>query len=636
MLAGRYRVTHLVAEGGMGRVYAAEQLMGQTQRKVAIKVLLAEYSGRDQDMQRFSRECSTVTELEHPNTIKFYDYGDTAQGDLFIAMEFLSGDSLAQIVKLGPLPPDRVDLIIGQICGSLQEAHDHGIVHRDLKPDNIILTSPGGAPDFVKVLDFGIAKRTNSRDPKLTPLGVVLGSPPYMSPEQFTMQEVDPRSDIYSLGVVAYQMLTGKLPFSATDPLEWAALHMGVAPAPVDSHGMVVPFEMRCAIHRALAKETSQRPQTMREFFSEFTIGSGTLAPGRASSMLPTPASMMPFPPPPRAPSQLAPAPPAFVSELPPRPSSLARSVPPFAASAAHGFAPPPRTLDANGVFSNEHTLDEDGEPLTRSKSDESDQPTRVKPEAELAAAAGLELRSDVSTRAQATFVLDGAPSPSTPGPNEPATLRDPVSQPEISFHEMSASDLSLPPSDSAALANQTATSLKSSKGTIVMAASEPPPRARLTMPDLLPPTIRDAQELANAGKPRGRLWLIAVVLIAIGAIASGLGWFFFLRAPGTQSSKSKPQSSAISATSLPAATTAPPVSSSAPPAMISAAPPSPSSKEPVEPDKVEPKEKLSPCQTVIFSAVSGKCDLAKRAYARCPEDSPYRASATRATALCP
>src|SRR5688572_20604316 len=137
MVAGRYRITHLVAEGGMGRVYAAEQAMGATSRKVAIKVLLAEYSGRDQDMQRFLRECSTVAELEHPNTIKFYDYGETPGGDVFVAMEFLNGQSRAQVLRDGALSPERADLSVGQICGSLQEAHEHGSVHRDLKPDNI-------------------------------------------------------------------------------------------------------------------------------------------------------------------------------------------------------------------------------------------------------------------------------------------------------------------------------------------------------------------------------------------------------------------------------------------------------------------------------------------------------------------
>ncbi|MFO0551797.1 MAG: protein kinase [Polyangiaceae bacterium] len=295
VVGGRYTIQYLVAEGGMGRVYAAEQSMGGRRRRVAIKVLLTEYAMQDNDLARLARECATVAELEHPNTIKFYDFGETKEGDLYIAMEFLTGDSLAQALKDGQhMPPERVDMIVGQICGSLQEAHDHGIIHRDLKPDNIILTSPGGTADFVKVLDFGIAKRVNRADPKLTPLGVVLGSPPYMSPEQFTLQEIDARSDIYSLGVVAYQMLTGTLPFTANDNLEWAALHMGVAPIPVDAHNIPIPPSMRVAVMRSLAKDPRSRPQTMREFYSEFTIGAGT---GRGSSGFSLTPSLAPMSP---------------------------------------------------------------------------------------------------------------------------------------------------------------------------------------------------------------------------------------------------------------------------------------------------------------------------------------------------
>ena len=129
MVGGRYKVVSLIAEGGMGRVYLAEQDMGGASRRVAIKVLLSQYSVRKADVARFMRECSTVSQLEHPNTIKFYDYGETDEGDLYIAMEFVRGRSLArELAEHGILSPERVDLIIGQICGSLQEAHDKGII----------------------------------------------------------------------------------------------------------------------------------------------------------------------------------------------------------------------------------------------------------------------------------------------------------------------------------------------------------------------------------------------------------------------------------------------------------------------------------------------------------------------------
>ena len=154
-------------------------------------------------------------------------------------MEFLQGKSLADLLeKEGAMTPERVAYIMEQVCGSLEEAHGRGIVHRDLKPDNVVLVERAGKKDFVKVLDFGIAKRSKEEDKneqKLTQQGMVLGTPPYMSPEQFTGQPIDARSDIYSLGVMAYEMLTGKLPFKADTAWEWATQHMTQPPIPIES-----------------------------------------------------------------------------------------------------------------------------------------------------------------------------------------------------------------------------------------------------------------------------------------------------------------------------------------------------------------------------------------------------------------
>lgn len=544
VVAGRYRITHLVAEGGMGRVYAAEQPMGAASRKVAIKVLLAEYSGRDQDMQRFLRECSTVAELEHPNTIKFYDYGDTPGGDLFIAMEFLNGKSLAQLLRDGPLMPERVDLIVGQICGSLQEAHDRGIVHRDLKPDNIVITSPGGAPDFVKVLDFGIAKRVGGRDPKLTPLGVVLGSPPYMSPEQFTLQEVDPRSDIYSLGVVAYQMLTGRLPFEASDPLEWAALHMSALPDPILDPS--VPPHMKGAITRALSKEPSGRQESMRQFFSELTLGSGSMPPGRASSVAPLAAH-------------------AFERSS----GGLSTSERPLPL--------PPRAPGADAIL----TLSGD------------DQPTAVRRPDDASAPLPLVVRQS--------------------------------SSPEIAFHEVSGSDLSQVPRESAPA--------RGSQGTIVIDRAAAPARPRLTMPDLLPPTVRDPELRVPASSRARAIWIFAAVLVVLGSVIGFVVWTFVLRPEPPKAKRDKPAGAAQPGVE------APPTPIDVKPAPpTEPAPGAASSTEPAPaPSAAPPSEKLSPCQTAIFSAVQGRCDVAKRSYARCAEDSAYRPSATRALAgLCP
>ena len=539
VIGGRYRVLHLLAEGGMGRVYAAEQTMGSSVRKVAIKVLLAEYSGRDQDVQRLARECSTVAELEHPNTIKFYDYGETREGDLFIAMEFLSGEPLAQIVKHGPLTPERVDLIVGQICGSLHEAHTRGIVHRDLKPDNIIVTSPGGAPDFVKVLDFGIAKRVGGRDPKLTPLGVVLGSPPYMSPEQFTMQDVDPRSDIYSLGVVAYQLLTAKLPFNASEPIEWAALHMGALPTPIDSHGVPIPPTMREAIHRALAKEPKDRPPSMRDFYAEFTIGLGTLEPGRLSSMLPAAASSLPFPPPPRAPSDLRglapkrsePPPRKIPSTIPTAPQGSVRDAsapsgePAIVSSPAATSQPPPSSEAPTRVRDEESVAAAAAQDASPRGSD---------PVVEVQAAAQAEVDAPATIRDAGPPVSDDGDAEARPVDAEPATTRD--SEPTF---EPSRSDGGADPSQHGV---ETA-ALRSKKGTLVMAASQPPPKP--PMPDLIPPTIRDPSVALGARGSRRWLLFGALALVVAGAIASALTWFFYLRdAPKPKPKKPKPAAS--------------------------------------------------------------------------------------------
>jgi eukaryotic-like serine/threonine-protein kinase len=279
LIGGRYRITGVLGEGGMGIVYVGEQQMGSTVRKVAIKTLHAHLSKDPSVLARFHRECGTVAQLEHPNTIKFYDFGSTADGTLYIAMEFVAGHSLADIIQQGPLSSERVIKIMRQICGALDEAHMQGIIHRDLKPENIVLTDRAGETDFVKVLDFGIAARTESADAqkeqKLTQQGMVLGTPPYMSPEQFTGKALDSRSDIYSLGVMTYEMLAGRLPFDADTPWQWATQHMSVQPIPfeVSAPAKNIPDAMRKAILRALSKNKEDRQPTARDFFSALSDG---------------------------------------------------------------------------------------------------------------------------------------------------------------------------------------------------------------------------------------------------------------------------------------------------------------------------------------------------------------------------
>jgi serine/threonine-protein kinase len=275
-LGGKYRVVRLLGEGGMGAVYEGEQQLGTTKRKVAIKTLHPHLSRDPKVKARFEREVGTIAELEHPNTIQVHDFGSTPDGILYIVMEFLQGRSLADLLeKEGALSPERALHVFEQVCGSLEEAHGRGIVHRDLKPDNVVLVERAGKKDFVKVLDFGIAKRANEEDrneQKLTQQGMVLGTPPYMSPEQFTGQPIDARSDIYSLGVMAYEMLSGRLPFQANTAWEWATQHMTQPPIPLESmvEGMRAPEGMRSAIRRALAKAPNERFQTVREFGNAF------------------------------------------------------------------------------------------------------------------------------------------------------------------------------------------------------------------------------------------------------------------------------------------------------------------------------------------------------------------------------
>ena len=213
--------------------------------------------------------------LTHPTIIQFFDFGELKDGTRVIVMEYIEGRSLAAELSQGPLAPHRADRIFTQICGALAEAHANGIVHRDLKPDNILLTERGGQRDFVKVLDFGIAKISAAEDDKSTKLtqqGMMVGTPPYMSPEQFSAEHIDARSDIYSLGVIAYEMLTGKLPFMAKTPWEWASKHLTAEPEPLEvneSHG--ISQRRVYAIRRALAKSRDDRQQSVVDLLNDFT-----------------------------------------------------------------------------------------------------------------------------------------------------------------------------------------------------------------------------------------------------------------------------------------------------------------------------------------------------------------------------
>lgn len=265
----RFLVKKKLGEGGMGVVYKAEQTA--IDRMVALKVLHPHLN--DEDLYtRFRNEAAACSRLSHPNTITVYDFGKTETDSLYIAMEYIEGISLDdEILAQGALPWQRVVHIATQICGSLQEAHDVGIVHRDLKPENVMLCSRGSENDVVKVLDFGIAKivEDDGADQRkaLTKTGMVFGTPQYMSPEQVKGEKVDARSDIYSTGIIIYQMLCGKLPFVADTPMGMLTKHLLDDPAPLVERtpGVKVPVDLEQVVLRALAKEADDRYGSMKE-----------------------------------------------------------------------------------------------------------------------------------------------------------------------------------------------------------------------------------------------------------------------------------------------------------------------------------------------------------------------------------
>jgi eukaryotic-like serine/threonine-protein kinase len=272
ILDGQFQIVQKIGTGGMGSVYKA--LQPAMNRTVAIKILHPKLAGRKDLTSRFRREARAMSQLTHPNTVKVFMYGELEEdGSLYIVMELLEGRNLNQVVrKEGPMAPDRGIPILMQVCGALQEAHEIGIVHRDLKPENIFLSTQGGITDFPKVLDFGLAKVTERQMRPgsliLTQEGMVFGTPEFMSPEQAQGRTLDARSDIYSLAVILYEVLTGKLPFDAKTPMEYIQKHV-VAPIIALNDrvpGLAFADGLDAVLARALAKKPEQRYQTAAEF----------------------------------------------------------------------------------------------------------------------------------------------------------------------------------------------------------------------------------------------------------------------------------------------------------------------------------------------------------------------------------
>ena len=212
IIAERYHVLRKLGEGGMGQVYLAEHV--RMKRKVAVKVLSPRIATDADAISRFNREASNAGQIDHPNVAAVYDFGESDGGIVYLAMEFVEGESLALVLAThGALPAARTADIVRQVADALDAAHRLGIVHRDLKPENILVGAHHDARDKVKVVDFGISKAIGVEGQTVTRDGVVVGTPDYMSPEQLTGDPVDLRSDVYSLGIVAFTLLTGHMPF---------------------------------------------------------------------------------------------------------------------------------------------------------------------------------------------------------------------------------------------------------------------------------------------------------------------------------------------------------------------------------------------------------------------------------------
>ncbi len=268
---GQFRVLERIGAGGMGAVYKAEQ--PSMNRWVAVKVLHQKYLDRKDVVSRFRREARAMSQLSHPNTARVTEYGQLPDQSLYFVMEYLQGKNLAHHVRAeGPMEETRAINVMMQVCGALEEAHRAGIIHRDLKPENIFLTNQGGIEDFPKVLDFGLAKVTEKQmgpnSLMLTKQGMVFGTPEFMSPEQAQGEALDARSDIYSLALIMYELLTGKLPFEATRPVDIMKAQVKDPPIALSQRvpGLKFSAQLETTLMKALSKKREDRPASALEF----------------------------------------------------------------------------------------------------------------------------------------------------------------------------------------------------------------------------------------------------------------------------------------------------------------------------------------------------------------------------------
>ena len=291
-LAGRYVVVELIGGGGMAQVYRAEhETIG---RAMAIKVLVRELAHEPSIVVRFLQEARAASKIHHENVVEVTDFGETEDGRPFMVMEYMEGEDLGHtLAREGHLSWDRTQPILLQLLAALQAVHEQGVVHRDIKPENIFLVSRMGSDDFVKVVDFGIAKvlRGGGGSGKsLTIRGQLIGTPPYMSPEQCLGADVDARADLYTVGIIAYELLTGRTPFEGDDAVKMIRKHVyePVPPMAELSPHIAVDPRVEAIVRRALAKDRDERYSSANELaralLRDAPASSSTLLPGLRKS----------------------------------------------------------------------------------------------------------------------------------------------------------------------------------------------------------------------------------------------------------------------------------------------------------------------------------------------------------------